>query len=303
MYRHVLHPALLLLCATLFGGYFGEASGQAVKPTVAILPVSTTASDAADRYAARGFEGLLAQAMTGIGRVVVLDRTQDSNVQSERQTQMSVDFIDSRVLAAQGQSLGAQLVVTGNVDKLAMTANRLNDGSVDYQANLTLSLRVIDVTTQEVHHSEVISANAASGGRGGIGGLLRSAITVHNTPEDAIAAAVKNTSRELDEFLAAAFPARFTIVQVEEISQDSSRASFLIDGGRNIGARVKLVLTVIEPTQVQVGARAVTREVELGTIEITKLEGDELSVGAMRNGSREVARRLAAGGTVHAILR
>lgn len=276
---------------------------QGAKPAVAILPVSTTVAEGADRYAARAYEGLLAKTMDGLGRITVIDRTQTDKVSTEREAQKTLDFIDSRSLAAQGQSLGAQLVLTANVDKLAASAERMTDGSVNYKANLTVSVRLIDVATQEVKNSSVISSDASSGGKKGLGGLLRSAVTSHTTVEDAISAAVKNSTTDLEAFFREAFPARFTIAQIESISPDSNQATFLIDGGKNLGARPKQALVIIELSQMKVGDRTVTREKELGVLEITKLEGEELSIGAMKAGAKIVAQRIASGVKVYAIAR
>ncbi len=276
---------------------------QSGKSAVAILPISTTVAGDADRYAARSFEGLLAKTMGGLGRIRVIDRTQADKVSSEREVQKTLDFINSQSLAAQGQSLGAELVVTANVDKLGLSEERLTDGSLGYKANLTVSIRLIDVASQEVKSSSVISADANSGGKKGLGGMLRRAVTAHTTPEDAISAAVKNSTEALDGFFREAFPARFSLVQVESISVDSNQATFLIDGGRNLGARPKQSLVVIELSEIKVGERTVTREKALGALEITKLEGDELSLGLMKTGAKVVAQRIGLGVTVYAVAR
>lgn len=293
----------LAACAALVCSALATTAHAQAKAAVAILPVSVTANDNAYRYAARAFEGQLVQALGGLGRVSVLDRTQTDNVAAERNAQKSVDFIDSKTLAAQGQSMGAQLVMTANVDKITVGTTRLDDGTVTYQSNLSITVRLIDVSTQEIKNSAVLTADAGSGGKKGFGALMNQLLTTHKTAEDAITAAAKNLNPGMDGFFKEAFPARFTIAQVETMAPDSSQAQFLIDGGKNLGAKVKSVLSVVEVSEVKVGARTVKREREVGTIEITKLDGAELSIGQMRAGAREVAQMLTAGKTVYAIFR
>jgi hypothetical protein len=291
--------ALVFACAP---GLQAQTKTQ-TKTTVAVLPVSTTRSTDVERYGATAFEGLLTSSLGALGRISVLDRTQADRISAERETQKGVDFIDSRTLAAQGQSLGALLVLTANVDKIALTQNRLEDGTIDHQANITVTVRIIDVGTQEVKTSAVLSADAASGGKKGLSGLVRSLTTVHSTAEDAITAAVKNLSGGLDGFYRDAFPVRFIIAQVESMRPDSTQGTFLIDGGKNIGARTKMQLTVVELTEVQVGSRTVKRERELGILEISRLDGEELAIGTMKTGAREVAALLSAGKKVQAFQR
>jgi hypothetical protein len=284
-------------------GFLAPAIGAQGKLPIAVLPVSVTQQTDADLYAARALEGKLTSSLGATGRVSVLDRTQADRVASEREAQKSVDFIDSRTLAAQGQSMGALMVLTANVDKLTIGSTRLDDGSQTYTAALTVALRLIDVGTQEVKSSAVLSSDASSGGKKGLGGLMRTLLTNHATPEDAVTAAVKNLSGDLEAFYQKAFPARYTIAQVESMRPDSSEAMFLLDGGKNIGARIKMPLSVVEITEVKVGARTVKREREIGAMEIVKLDGEELSIATMKVGAREVATMLAAGKTVQAIPR
>lgn len=274
------------------------------KTTVAVLPVSTTLRSEVELYGAKALEGLLASSLGELGRIAVLDRTQADRIANERETQKGIDFIDSRTLAAQGQSLGALLVLTANVDKIALTQSRLEDGRIGHDANVSVSVRLIDVGTQEVKNSSVLTANATTGGKKGLTGLLMTALsTPHVTAEDAITAAVKNLSGGLDGFYREAFPVRFTIAQVESMRPDSTQGTFLIDGGKNIGAKPKMQLTVVEQTEVQVGSRTVKRERELGVVEIVRLDGEELSVGTMKSGAREVAALLAAGKKIQAFQR
>lgn len=269
---------------------------------VAVLPVTTTVQRHNDAYAARALEGLLTASLGKLGRISVLDRSQTDLVTTERETQKSVDFIDSRTLAAQGQSLGALYVLTANVDKVALTETRLDSGK-DHQGTMTVSIRLIDVATQEVRSSAVINSDAGSGGKKGLGGMLRSVLTVHDTPDDALTAMVANLRPGLEEFFKTAFPVRFTIAQVERLSADSTHGTFLIDGGKNVGARPRMVLAVLEQSDVKIGARVVRREREIGTLEIVSLDGEELSIGTMKTGARDVATLVAAGKTVIAVPR
>ena len=278
------------------------AQTQSAKPVVGILPMTTTSGDDADLYAARAYEGQLAQILGKVGRVSVLDRTQTSRVSAEKEQQKSSDFIDSRSIAAQGQSFGAQLVVAANVDKVALSQKATSDGSTYYECNLTVSVRVIDVATQEVKSSAVINTDASSGGKKGLGGMLSKVTTTHTTPQDALGAAVKNAEKDLTALFNTTWPVRFSIVQVESITPDSNSIVLLLDGGRALGASVKMVMTVMEATEMTVSGRTVTREKEIGRLEIASLEGDDLSTGVIKKDARVVAQRIAAGAKVYATI-
>lgn len=288
-----------LLLVGLAAPAWGQASPG--KPTVAIMPVSYTENDAVSQYAARAVEGLIAERMAKMGRITVLDRTQAASIESERENQRSVAFIESAALAAQGKALGAQLVVTGNIDKVALVNERLDDGSDTYKGNMTITLRLVDVSTGEIRNSGVISANASSGGKSGLAGVVRSVLTIHTTPEDAITAAVKNAAKGIDGFFSDAFPARFIVASLDKM--EGNKGQFLLDGGRNLGASKGMSLVVVESVPTKVGARTVVREMELGTLRILRLDGEELSVGEMEKGADVVAAKLQAGKTVYAILR
>ncbi|HUR00752.1 MAG TPA: hypothetical protein VM166_14980 [Gemmatimonadaceae bacterium] len=299
----ILSTRSVVAAGLLLAGLAGPAYGQMAsgKPTVAIMPFSSTEDAGASRYATRAVEGLIAARMAQMGRITLLDRTQAATIASERENQQSVAFIESDALVKQGKALGAQLVVTGNIDKVALDKTRLDDGSDIYKANLTVTLRIVDVTTGEVKSSGVISADANSGGKRGLAGLVQSVLTMHTTPEDAITASVKNAVKGVDIFLSGAFPARFIVASVERM--DGTKGQFLLDGGKNLGGSKGIRLVVVESVPTKVGARTVVREMELGTIRILRLDGDELSVGEMENAADVVAAKLAAGKTIYAILR
>ena len=273
---------------------------QTGKPTVGILPMTVSEGVSADLYAARAYEGQLAQTLSKLGRVTVLDRTQASRVGAEKEQQKGADFIDSKALAQQGRSFGAQLVIAANVDKLALSQG--GPETTYYECNLTVSVRIIDVATQEVKASHSISSNASSGGKKGLGGLLNSVVTMHSTPQDAIGAAVKNAEKELLAVFNATWPIRFALVQVESISADSGNVVVLLDGGRALGASVKMAMAVMEAIELNVSGRTVTREKEIGRLEITTLDGDDLSTAAIKSNSRLIAQRIAAGAKLYATI-
>jgi TolB-like protein len=291
--------SVAVACAVLTS----SAGAQTGKPTVAVLPASVTTSSTEDHYLARAFEGALVQGLGRLGRVTVLDRTQSEQVGTERRTQRSEESFDSKVLAEQGRKLGAQLVVTANVDKVVVTTKKFDDGSLYYEANMSVTARMIDVSTEEVKVSSTIEANSQSGGKGGFGAILKDMMTTHRNTEDALTATVKNSSRDVDKFMQRAFPVRYMIAQVESMAPDSSSATFLVDGGKNVGVRPKAELAVIELSEIKLGGRTVTREKELGKLEITKLDGEELSIGGMKGGAREVARLLSQGKKIFATVR
>lgn len=297
-------PRSALAAVVLLASLSLPVEGQTPNPVVGVLPLTLSADDEASTYAARAYEGHLVQVLGKLRRISVLDRTQTKRVGAEKEQQKSSDFIDSKSIAAQGASFGAQLVVAANVDKVALVEATASDGDDYYEGNISLSIRIIDVATQEVVASEVINTDASSGGKGGLMGVINRAATFHQTPADAITAAVRNSEKKLLDLFNETWPLRFAVIQAESVSPDSNRVVLLLDGGRADGAREKMDLVVMEVTQMQAGGRTITREKALGELEIIDLEGEELSTGVVKKKevARAIAQRLSAGATLYATL-
>ena len=224
-------------------------------------------------------------------RFNLVGRSQMSAIKKEKELQKTEDFIDNNYIS-QTKSLGAQLLVSGNVTSVNATQETHTDSqgrtSYSYNSTITLDLKVLDVETGQVIASDVVSSKADKG-------LLDlkswgNALT-GSTPssgQEAYSVALKRLEKEIDNFVSKNFPVSFLIAEIQEQGGDGSAKTILISGGSAFGLKKGDKLSVAELVEMEVGGKKIIRKKEIGELKITKVEDENFSICEVKSGGIDI---------------
>lgn len=267
---------------TLFLGLSVVVNAQ-TKIGVGILPF-TYVSSAASKSDVNSIQESVTNSFVKTKRFNIVDRTKIDALKDEKELQKSEDFIDGSVIQ-QGISLGANYLISGHV--ISAQADRMeakdDKGNITmtYKAKLSVSLKVIDVSTGQVIASETIEPKSGNAVLGMIG-------IGSSTPDVAISKAVKGIQEKIDKFVATNFPISFAIAEI----QDGSK--ILIAGGTGFGLKKGDKLTVFEVSTMEVNGKQLSRKKEIGILKITKVEDENFSTCSISSGSSDIISKFGA---------
>lgn len=249
------------------------------KTGVGILPFSYV-SGSASYEDVNSIQETVTNAFVKTKRFNIVDRSKMEALRAEKDLQKSEDFLDGKVIQ-QGISLGANYLISGHV--ISASAERMitSEGVVTYRAQLSISLKIIDVATGQVIQSENIQPKAGSA----LGGMLG---TAPSTPQAAIAKAIKGIEDKIDDFVGANFPANFPIVEIQEKDSKGAATKLMIAGGSSFGLKKGDKLKVVEILVVDVAGKKLERKKEIGEIKISKVEDENFSICSVGEGGSEI---------------
>jgi TolB-like protein len=274
----------IVLSLVLLVGLNNALSAQD-KTGVGILPF-TYVQGAASSQDVNSIQETVINAFVKTKRFNIVDRSKMDALKKEKDLQKSEDFIDGSVIQ-QGISLGANFLISGHVISARAermeTAPDANTGAitVSYKAKLSITLKVIDVSTGQVVVSETIEPKAGST----FGGMMGVA---PSTPEAAITKAIKDIEGKVDEFVKINFPASFPIVEIQEKGKKGDATLIMIAGGSAFNLQKGDKLKVVEVSMIEVNGKKVERKKEIGEIKITKVEDENFSTCSVNSGGIEI---------------
>ena len=275
----------LLLSAILFLGLNVLASAQQEKTGVGIMSF-TYVSSSASFQDVNSIQETVINAFVKTKRFNIVDRSKMDALQKEKDLQKSEDFIDGSVIQ-QGVSLGANFLISGHV--ISAQAERMETApdettgrvTVTYKARLSITLKVIDVSTGQVIVSETIEPQGGSA-LGGMMGLAPS------TPEAAITKAIKDIEGKVDAFVSKNFPATFSIVEIQEKDKKGGASVLMISGGASFNLQKGDRLKVVEISMIDVNGKQMERKKDIGELKITKVEDDNFSTCNVTSGGIDI---------------
>ena len=275
----------LLLSAILFLGLNVLASAQQEKTGVGIMSF-TYVSSSASFQDVNSIQETVINAFVKTKRFNIVDRSKMDALQKEKDLQKSEDFIDGSVIQ-QGVSLGANFLISGHV--ISAQAERMETApdettgrvTVTYKARLSITLKVIDVSTGQVIVSETIEPQGGSA-LGGMMGLAPS------TPEAAITKAIKDIEGKVDAFVSKNFPATFSIVEIQEKDKKGGASVLMISGGASFNLQKGDRLKVVEISMIEVNGKQMERKKDIGELKITKVEDDNFSTCNVTSGGIDI---------------
>ena len=275
----------LLLSAILFLGLNLLASAQQEKTGVGIMSFTYVTSSASFQDV-NSIQETVINAFVKTKRFNIVDRSKMDALQKEKDLQKSEDFIDGSVIQ-QGVSLGANFLISGHV--ISAQAERMETApdettgrvTVTYKARLSITLKVIDVSTGQVIISETIEPQGGSA-LGGMMGLAPS------TPEAAITKAIKDIEGKVDAFVSKNFPATFSIVEIQEKDKKGGASVLMISGGAAFNLQKGDRLRVVEISMIEVNGKQMERKKDIGELKITKVEDDNFSTCNVTSGGIDI---------------
>ena len=213
----------------------------------------------------------VADVFVGSKKFVVIDRSALSQIQAEKELQKTEDFIDGQVVA-QGKSLGAQYILTGQVTDASIdnivesggqvsnnvsgklfsnpfknafkpspsyigaSNNQVSASVASYAAKITFSLRIHNVETWEVMTSADITTTA--GTTNPLAAPFASLFASDTkSPSDALTGAIQNIKPKVIDFLRQNFPMMVSIVELDDMSTNGAVNKLLIAGGSDEGLK------------------------------------------------------------------
>ena len=264
-----------------------KINAQDEKKVIGIAPFT----GAYDTPILNSIEEVVSSSFGKTKRFNLVGRSQMSAIKKEKELQKTEDFIDNNYIS-QTKSLGAQLLVSGNVTSVNATQETHTDSqgrtSYSYNSTITLDLKVLDVETGQVIASDVVSSKADKG-------LLDlkswgNALT-GSTPssgQEAYSVALKRLEKEIDNFVSKNFPVSFLIAEIQEQGGDGSAKTILISGGSAFGLKKGDKLSVAELVEMEVGGKKIIRKKEIGELKITKVEDENFSICEVKSGGIDI---------------
>jgi hypothetical protein len=246
---------------------FCEVKAQE-KITVGILSVSSTRNSYSNygqsSNNAEVVEEAITEAFVFTKRFIVVDRAKMREIKGEKELQKSEDFIDGKVIQ-QGKNLGANYLVSTSIIETLGTDQDF--GGVVFN----ISLKLIDVSTSGIISSKIFKAQ-------------------------------KNKIRyEIFEWINENFPLMVSIVKVQKADRKDSPIEILIAAGSLNGLAKNDKLTVIEIEKLEVDGQMKTRNIEIGQLQVEKVEGPDFSVCKILDGASLIGEKIKTKSNIKAI--
>jgi len=260
------------------------------KTAVGILPF-TYVQGAASPQDVNSIQETVINGFVKTKRFNIVDRSKMDALKQEKDLQKSEDFIDGSVIQ-QGISLGANFLISGHVisaqaQRMETTPDENGKIVISYKAKLSITLKVIDVSTGQVVVSETIEPKGGSM----LGGMLGVA---PSTPQAAITKAIKDIEDKVDDFVNKNFPVTFPVVEIQEKDSKGNATKIMIAGGTDFNLIKGQKLQVLEVSIIEVNGKKLERKKAIGELKIEKVEGENFSICSVKKGGLEIASKFEA---------
>ena len=234
-------------------------------------------------------------------RFILVDRSKVDAINRERDLQKSEEFIMSDYTIEQRSAIGAQFFVQGNVTNWSETSKNVKfensqgevQYSMSYEANLSVSIRVIDVSTSVAGAATTITGSSSSGG-------FFLGMAQKGSAKTALNGALQNLTKEVDKWIGKEFPAQFAIVEITKSNDSKGAMEVLIAGGSGTGLVKGEKLIVMYETIINVGGVDKKRIQEVGKLKIKDLDGEDFSICKVVNGGPGIQQKVSANDKVYA---
>ncbi len=258
------------------------------KTVVALLPLEHTQTQQNEAVA---ITEKIKQAFIATNRFEIVDRTNLSKINSEKELQKTEAFMNSAVVA-QDNSKAAQQLVSGRIVNVSYQ-KMLTEKSYYFNCNVSFTLDVIDVETGELIHSATITPKDSF-----MGGVLSSSLGGNSTPEAAFKNALGRMQKYINEFIESYFPITTYIIEIVEVKKDEAK-SLLLNVGTIEGAKKKDSYNVYEITHVEVNGKKIKRELLIGNLKIEDVQGNEISLAKVVKGGQAILEKFKSNATIH----
>ena len=267
--------------------YLLSVNIYAQKKVIAITSFKSAGHEIS-RIKSNTISGKVIESFTKTNRFIIVDRTNFKELKAEKELQKTEDFIDGATVA-QSSLQGAEYLVSGIINQIGYIRSVSDKGAVSYSAKIILTLKVIDIATGKVLANEMIKAKQSFGGS-----LLSASLGGTSTRGTAFNNALKGMQKSVDRFVGKYFPVTTQIIEITDSSSGKAK-EMLINIGTSKGAKKGQQFKIFELKSMKVGDKNIVRNIELGKIKITKVEGEEISQAKVKSGGKEILAKFNAG--------
>lgn len=266
---------LFAFCAFYaLSGYAQEASEAKGKPTV-FIDYFSRSSDVSEIWA----EALRNNVIEGIqntNRVILIDVDTQSALRKEkaRREAENVSTGDDNDMerVAVMQQLGANYLIKGLVNSVAVTKSTTDDGNVYYSATLTYTLKVIDPKTGTLVGTKTLKHG---------GGLTD--MTTGDTQDEAVSKISARAIKGVRVFIDENFQMEGTILEISAEKKGEAKEVYISLGSENgVGGDTNFEVFVSR----QVAGRDSRKLV--GSLKVKAVEGADISLCEVKKGGKEI---------------
>ena len=219
-------------------------------------------------------------------RFRILDRSRLDAIQAERNIQQVLDTADKTALS----DLGAQFVIMGEVSQVDTTREYIQNAGPQFKSTVTFGLRVLDVSTGEVTYSEQFST-----GRNVWKNMFSGFNGDKSTRAGSLDIALGIAGKQLDSFLATAFPLTGEIVSVEATDRKGIPSQVLVTLGSEDGLNPASKLGAFLSEAIEAGGRTLIRKKPVGELAIIRIDGEHLAVFKVVSGGQAISQLIEQG--------
>ena len=273
----ILKSTLFIFCLCLFSISLFAQEDERV--AAAIYPFDYNVGSMVDKKYVASVNQIVASAFQQHGRFNLVDRTNISALEMEKELARGIEFMEGQTLA-QKEAVGAKYIITGTIDKLAVDHKVSKEGTATYKANVSFLLKVTKTETGEIVASEQISSDNR------LGAMVN--LSMADTEEKAVENALRKFDKKLSKFINDNFKGAGVYV-VETMEEGGSAAKkVLISGGSNMGFKKGMKLIVFIPTIKKIGGKTKTWEKQLGELKIDSVEDETFSICTVKSGGAKI---------------
>ncbi len=250
-----------------------EVNIQENKLSIGIAPFTTSGID---QSVANALYQIVTEVFTQSNRFIIVERSNmEKLIDLEKDRQMGYDYMASDYVIEQGRAIGATYLLFGHVNTYSNNKKKNVDpatGEVSYSylCAISLTLRIINVETEEVLLAETIETITGFS-------VVNEIIHSSSTPEAAIQSAYNKIEAKTKKLIKKAFPLTFQIVGIES-EKKGKVATVLISGGKKLGLNKGDKLVVFELSEISIDGRNLKREKEVSKLVVQEIQGDNFSL-------------------------
>src|SRR5690606_26636595 len=262
------------------------------KTTVAFLTMSYD-EETIGRAEARMVQETVTNAFVSSKKFTVVDRQKLEELEKEKNLQRSESFMDSQNSFTDGLSKGANYLVDGSI----MDVN-YSEGKGGWTANVTIQLRMLDVSTGEIMSTGIVSSQFEEDSpviKKAMKSLYSKdelkAIDAKNAllqaakehKKDAFSTALMRLSENTKRFTGTILP-----IQAEVVSWDNKKNEIVLAAGSHAGVQVGQLVDVVKISEVSIGNDTVVRNEVVGTAWIVRVDDQNFSVASIIDNQKEI---------------
>lgn len=277
--KNSLKIALVIACIAGALGFKTTAQETTSKPNV-FIDYFWRPSDVNFNFAEM-LRGYVIEAINESGRVELIDvDSRDAlAIEKDRREKGNLAADDDLSRMAVMKEEGANALIQGRINSVAITKNTNKDGSEYYTATLTYVLKSINPNDGKIIHTKTIK----------VGGELLN-LQTYSTAEEAAMGIAKDGKRGVRNFIEKSFPIIAKVLEPGDVKKGEIKTMY-ISVGTEAGARKGNKFSIC--IERQIAGR--TSHNVIGECEIKSVEGDDISLAEVKKGGKELKSALDGG--------